>query len=62
MKIKPVFGQAASMVNLFCDIRQMPDTEFNSFVKALTEYRIRSAIFEEIGHEAHEEPGDTDRH
>lgn len=62
MKIKPVLGQAANMVNLFCDVRQMPEADFHMFIKSLSEYRIRSAIFDEIGMEAHEEPSDTDRH
>ncbi len=62
MKIKPINGQAARMVNLFCDIRQMSDTEFKQFVIAVSEYRIRSAIFEEIGQDATEEITDTDKH
>ena len=62
MKIKPITGQAARMVALFSDIREMPQAEFFSLLKALDEFRIRDAIFTEIGPCAIEESTDTDKH
>lgn len=61
-KIVPVTGQAARMISLFSDVREMPMLEFFEFIKALNEYRIRNAILEEIGHDAIEESTDTDKH
>ncbi len=46
-----VNGQAARLVNLFCDVRNMPEGDFHAFLRSLSDNRIRSLIVSEIGPE-----------
>lgn len=48
-RIRKSTGQAARLVNLFCDVRAMGPSDFHQFLASLDDYRIRDAIMREIG-------------